>query len=281
MSYQPRNLPRKAPMAQRRAQKRPRDTVNGRRPGVAGNAVFLLLALAVVGLMVGVAVAFSNISAAPLADASGQSAASAAAPAASNGDAWIPLRSQAPADIIAAARQSSLFQESRSDTGDHVRDLSRLGRPVYVRAVRTAGVSASDVPDFYIVPILNQAGAATDAAELALNPSHTAVQVIAIVTYTTPRAGGSVAAQGADQAVHAVAIQRQESAQAISQPYLVYFPMDPTWQASQNGQPAWMAGGALPADPVWFVTATDGKQFLAGNDGRLYAVSQLPVWHGQ
>lgn len=271
MRYPPRYSPRKAP------EKRPRDAANGRQVRVAGNAVFLLLALAVVGLLVSVAYIATNSSATPLAGAAGQTT-SAAPPA---GDTWIPLHSQAPGDIIAAVRQSPLFKESRADAGDHVRDLSRLGHPVYVRALRPAGLTATEVPDFYIVPILNPAGATTDAAEVALNPAHTAVQVIAIVTYTVPRPNGAVPAQQADQAVHAVASQRQEAPQAISQPYLVYFPLDPAWQTSPNSQPTWTAGGALPADPLWFVTATDGKQYLAGNDGRLYTMSQLPVWHGQ
>jgi hypothetical protein len=196
-------------------------------------------------------------------------------------DPWIPLHSQASGDIIAATRQSPLFQESRAGSGDHVHDLSRLGRPIFVRALRPTGVTAAAVPDFYIVPILNQEGAATDAAELVLNPSHTAVQVIAIVTYTVPRVYGSVAVLRPDQAIQAVASQRQEVASAISQPFLVYFPLDPVGQANQNGQPMWTAGGTLPADPLWLVTGTDGIPYLVGNDGRLYSMSQLPIWHGQ
>ena len=279
MTYLPRYSPRKAPVTRQRrpAEKRSRNAAaSGRRVGVAGNAVFLLLALAVVGLLVSVAYIATTSSATPIADATGQAS---VAPPATTGDAWIPLHSQAPGDIIAAARQSPLFAESRADAGDHVHDLSRLGRPVYVRALRPAGVTATQVPDFYIVPILNPAGATTDAAELALNPSHTALQVIAIVTYTASRPNGAVPAQHADQAIHAVASQRQEAPQAISQPYLVYFPLDPAWQTSPNSQPTWTAGGALPADPLWFVTATDGKQYLAGNDGQLYTTSQLPIWH--
>ena len=278
MSHPPRYSARKAPVTLRRPEKRARAAASGSRVGVVGNAAFLLLALAVVGLLVSVVYIATNSSATPTAGATGQAS---IAPPATSGDAWIPLHSQSPADIIAAARQSPLFEESRADAGDHVRDLSRLGRPVYVRALRPAGVGAAQVPDFYIVPILNQAGTATDAAELALNPAHNAVQVIAIVTYSVPRPGGAVAALQADQAIHAVASQRRETAQAISQPYLVYFPLDPAWQVSPNSQAAWTAGGALPADPVWFVTATDGKQYLAGNDGRIYTASQLPVWHGQ
>lgn len=279
MRYPPRYSPQKAPVTrQRRPEKRPRDAASSGRVGVAGNAVFLLLALAVVSLLVSVAYIATSSSATPVAGATGQAS---MARSATTGDTWIPIHSQAPGDIIAATRQSPLFEESRADTGDHVRDLSRLGSPVYVRALRPAGVTAAQAPDFYIVPILNPPGAATDAAELALNPSHTAVQVIAIVTYTVPRPDGMVAAMRADQAVHAAASQRREAAQAISQPYLVYFPLDPAWQTSPSSQTAWTAGGALPADPVWFVTATDGKQYLAGNDGRLYTLSQLPFWHGQ
>ncbi len=277
MSYPPRYPPQKAPAARRHVQQSRRNAAHGRQSRQVGHAAFLLLALAVVGLLVSVAYLARNTSAMPMAGATSQST---QAPSAS-GDTWIPLHSQAPGDIIAAARQSALFHESRADDGDHIRDVSRLGRPVYVQALRPAGVTFAEAPDFYILRILNRPGAATDAAELALNPAHTAMQVIAIVTYTTPHGNGSVAVLQAEQAVHAVASQRQEAAQAIKQPYLVYFPMDPAWQISQNGQPAWTAGGPLPADPIWLTTATDGTQYLVGNDGRLYTMSQLPFWHGQ
>ena len=279
MSYPPRYPPQKAPVTRHRTQQRRRGAARGRLTQIVGHAVFLLLALAVVGLLVSVAYLARSTSAMLMTGTTGATSQSTMAPSAS-GNGWIPLHSQAPGDIIAAARQSALFHESRADAGDHMRDLSRLGRPVYVQALRPTGVTAADVPDFYILPILSQAGAATDAAELALNPAHTAIQVIAIVTYTAPRPDGAVAALQADQAVHAVATQRQEAAQAIKQPSLVYFPMDPAWQTSQTGQPAWTAGGALPADPIWLTTATDGNQYLVGNDGRLYTMNQLPFWHG-
>lgn len=279
MTSPPRFSPRKVPLTGRRAIERQRGAGNGRHAGLVGNAPFLLLAFAVVSLLVSVAFVFSSGSASPVASAGNQAATSATA-AGISGDEWIPLRSRAPADIIAAARQSALFHESRADNGDHVRDLSRLGRPILVQALRPTGMSANEMPDFYIVPILNAAGAATDAAELALNPAHTAVQVIAIVTYTEPRVDGSIAWQRADQAIHAVTSQRHASAQAIGQPYLVYFPLDPQSQTGQNGQPIWTAGGALPADPIWLMPLKDGTQYLAGNDGRVYTVSQLPFWHG-
>lgn len=234
----------------------------------------MLLAFAVIALVASVAFVVTGTSAA---GAGSQPATGTS----TSGDAWIPLRSQSPADILTAARSGALFKESRADSGDHVRDLSRLGDPVYVQALRPVGVTAVQVPDFYVVPILNEAGATTDAAELALNSAQTAVQEIAIVTYTLPRAGGSIASLRADQAVSAVASQRHVAAAEIGHSYLVYFPMDPQWQTSQNGKPLWTAGGALPADPIWLVPAAEGSQYLTGNDGKAYTLSQLPVWTGQ
>ncbi|GEM_PF-1110153 len=280
MRYPPRHSLQKISPLRHRRYGPQRGVAGGQQAGMIGNAVFLLLALAVLAVLMSVAYTTTTSAALPLAGAAAKQ--STQSPS-TTGDPWIPLHSQAPGDILAAARQSALFQESRSGTGDQVHDLSRLGRPVLVSALRPAGVSAAEVPDFYIVPILNQAGATTDAAELALNPAHTAVQVIAIVTYTVPRTGGSVALLSADQATRTVASQYPEAAQPIRQPYLVYFPLDPAWQASQNGQNGqhvWLAGGALPADPVWLVTAAKGKQYLAGDDGKTYDLSQLPFWKG-
>jgi hypothetical protein len=272
MSHPPQYCPRKAALSQKPAR------TNGEHAGIVGNLVFLLMAVAVVSVWAAVTAACSGLSTSAVAGASGGSTSVSQAQA--SGDVWIPLRSQAPADIIAAARQSALFREPRSDAGDHVRDLSRLGSPVLVRALRPAGVSADQVPDFYVVPILNASGTTTDAAELALNPSHSAVQVIAIVTYTTPRAHAAVAWLAPNDAGRAVANLRHAAMPAGAQPYLVYFPMDPLAPTDQTGQPAWKAGGALPADPLWLVPAADGQAFLAGNDGQTYTISQLPLWNG-
>ncbi len=78
------------------------------------------------------------------------------------------------------------------DAGDHAHDLSRLGTPVFVRTLQLAG-NGRIWPDYYVVPILDANGAATDAAELELNPAHTAIHVVAIATYAQPHAAGVIA----------------------------------------------------------------------------------------
>lgn len=280
MSLQSRSdLPRKVPRTTgtRRGERRfPSAELRDRFARGVGNGVFLLLAVATIGLLASVAGCAASTSRAP-APGARSGTASATAPT-DGGDDWIALRSQAPADILAAARSGQLFQESPAGGGDGAPDLSRLGTPVFVQALRPAGVTTDQVPDFYVVPVLNEAGATTDAVELELNPARSAVREIAIVTYSSPRASGSIAQLGEDQAVQMVASQRHITVQANIHPYLVYFALDPQAQFSQNA--SWTGGGALPADPIWLVPATDGQAYLAGNDGNVYTVAQLPQQSG-
>lgn len=195
---------------------------------------------------------------------------------------WIPLRSQAPGDILVAARQSPLFQAHRADGGDHEQDLSRLGLPVLVHAVRPPnGTSAYTWPDVYVLPILDAAGSTVAAAELELNPAHTAVHVTSIVTYAQPRPHGGIARQSSAAAVSMLATRQHIALRPGTTPQLVYFPLDARFQNAQRvGSGAWTAGGTFPADPAWLVMGADGLQRLVGVDGSVHLVSQLPMSQG-
>jgi hypothetical protein len=247
-----------------------------------GNAAYGLLALAALGVVVSVASCVASTTSARGVNGSvnrGASATSGASTALDNGidgAGWIPLRSQAPADILAAAHGGALLHDAQTGDGDGPHNLTRLGTPTLVRALRPAGVSASQAPDFYVVPILNAAGAATDALELALNPARTAVQEIAIITYSAPRAAGAIAQLRQDQALQMIAKQRQLALRSGAQPYLIYFLVASPDPTTLSDPPLWSGGGALPADPIWLIPAADGQAYLAGNDGVVYAASQLP-----
>jgi hypothetical protein len=239
------------------------------------NWVYALLALAALGVVVSVASCVASSTPAPGAtDANG--GASATSPALASGDGWIPLRSQAPADILAAARSGALLHDSQAGDGDGPHDLTRLGTPNLVRALRPAGVSTSQAPDFYVVPILNAEGAATDAVELALNPARSAVQEIAIITYSSPRVGGAIAEVPQDQAVQMFVKQRHAALRSGTQPYLIYFMVASPDPTTLTDPPLWSGGGALPADPIWLIPAADGQSYLAGDNGEVYVENQLP-----
>lgn len=185
----------------------------------------------------------------------------------------MPLKSTAAGDVVAAARQSALFRNHQT-AGDGAHDLSHLGAPVFVRALRPAGMDVSDAPDFYVIPVLDTTGATTDAAELELNPQHTAIHVIAIVSYNTPRPSGAIAQMRAEDAI-ALAARANVAPLRAAPPALVYFPADAT--AQQTGQIVWRAGGEFPADPLWLVTGGDGRSRVIGEDGAIYTLDQLPM----
>jgi hypothetical protein len=244
-------------------------------PSVLGNVAFALLALSVLGLVVALALAATRSSATGLAGGIQTESNSAANPP-GNGD-WITLRSTSPADIIAAARRSELFNEHGSAKDDHVANLSRLGTPVFVQAIQPPGAAAGEYPDFYVLPILDNKGAVTDAAELALNPAHTAIHVIAIVTYAQPHAQGAIPRLNPAVAQAAMSTQRHMALRSGTAPALAYFPADAI--AQETGQASWSGGGTFPADPIWLTSGADGRSYVVGTDGRVYDVSQLPMVH--
>lgn len=243
--------------------------------GVLGYAAFLLLVLSALGLVVVLALAATRAPTSGL--AGGIHAGSNALNRPSGDGDWIILRSTLPTDIIAATRRSELFNEHGSVTGDHVSNLSRLGTPIFVRALQPPGAAAGEYPDFHVLPILDNKGAVTDAAELELNPTHTAIHVIAIVTYAQPHAQGVVPRLSPAAAQAALSTQHHMALRSGTTPTLVYFPADAT--AQETGQASWSGGGAFPADPIWLTPGADGREYVVGTDGRVYDIAQLPMVH--
>jgi hypothetical protein len=188
---------------------------------------------------------------------------------------WIALRSQTPADIIAAARQSTLFRVDRSGNGDYVKDLSHLGTPKLVLALRTTGWTAETMPDFYLIPIHGSTGATIATAELSLNSTHTAIQVVAIITYTNPLPHDTIGRMSMSQSVSDVTAQRHVALRSSAQPQLVYFPVNTISQ--QTGKIIWLNGGESPADPLWMIPGADGKNYVVGLDGHAYSTTELPL----
>lgn len=238
-----------------------------------GNGAFALLAITLIGLAA--LVAFGILRTPGTRPAAIINAQQSNSDSSSLASGWIPLRSTAPADIIAAARQSDMFRQNAADGGDHVADLSRLGIPVYVQAIQPRGAAAGQYPDFYVIPVLNSAGAATDAAELQLNRAHNAIHVIAIATYALPRPYGALTTMTSANALSALKGQRHLGVRPGSVPTLAYFPGDAT--AQETGQVIWTGGGEFPADPIWLIPGSNGHDYIAGTDGRVYDVDQLPM----
>jgi hypothetical protein len=237
---------------------------------VVGNFAYVFLAGAIVFFVVVVLVATRHTSAST---AVSNAAATRAAATSDAGSGWITINAESPGAIIAAARKSTLFNVDRSGDGDYLKDLSHLETPVLVRALHSAGSIV--MPDYYVIPIDDTSGAIVGAAELALNPTHTAVQLTSIITYSAPRPHGKMAHTDMAAAVADLTSQRHVAVRSGAQPQLVYIPIDAS--QLQTGQVTWSGGGLYPADPVWLIPGADGQDHVVGTDGRDHYVSQLPL----
>ena len=185
---------------------------------------------------------------------------------------WIPLKSTSSSAIIAAARQSTLFNVNRKGKGDFLKDLSHLETPVLVERSDTGKRRHARLLHH---PHRQCEGQMVGAAELELNASHTSVQVTSIVTYTSAHPHGQVSHVAKSAALTDLSSQRRIALRSGAQPQLVYIPIDAT--ALETGEVVWNGGGTSPTDPVWLIPGADGQNHLVGTDGHAYAMSSVPV----
>jgi hypothetical protein len=194
-----------------------------------------------------------------------------AAAAATGEDGWIPLRSTSPSDIIAAVSQGPLLAQS----ADSSAGATRLGTPLLVHGL--ASRLGDALPDVYVVPLLDRSGRATEAAEAVLNPTHSALHVTTVVTFTHPRSPALVAmsATAALDRLLQISRIRHLALQPSGPPRLVYFPVDA--QAQAAGGVIWRAGGEDPANPIWLIPTAGGQDYVVGTNGAVYTLAQLPI----
>lgn len=130
------------------------------------------------------------------------------------------------------------------------------------------------VSDYYVLPILDTAGATSDVLEYQLNADHSALRFVTVVSYLKPFVNGIVRFSSV-QATAAIQTQRHVMAKAGAQPYLVFFPTNAA--ARQDGTVVWNGGGDAPDDPIWMIPGGDGVNYVLGNDGKVYAQKDLPI----
>ncbi len=257
-------------MGRKRLLARRQDRQNAKKKRAAksllGNLAYVLLAVAVLFFaVVVIAAARHGQTSTP----DGNAAAEATSDA---GNGWIAITSDSSDAIIAAAHKTTLFNVNRSNGGDYL-DISHLENPVLVRALHSA--DSASMPDYYVIPIDDATGAMVGAAELALNPDHTAIQLTSIITYSSPRPHGQLSQVEMATAETNLSNQSHIAPRSGAQPQLIYVPIDAT--ALEVGEVTWNGGGLYPADPIWLIPGADGRDHVVGADGHVYDVSSVPL----
>jgi hypothetical protein len=217
-------------------------------------------------------------------------ASTGAAGGAHAGNDWVSLRSTRPADLLAAMRSTTLYQEvaasPQTRLGQALR-TSTLGTPVLVRAYRpTRGM-----PDVWVVPVL-----ATGATGVP-SPPTVGASVVALLDFEYDRPHARIRAlsfagpfvptdpeygRPFPRVTPVVALARVQQTRRLNvaggrQPQLVYFPANLNALNDPHSKLKWSGGGQFPDLAVWQVPATDGHDYLVGVDGVVYTAAQLPL----
>jgi hypothetical protein len=189
---------------------------------------------------------------------------------------WVPLRSESPADVLAAAQSTGMFQSAM--TGDDAISVAlksgTLGQPALVKPYRDGTV----LDTVWVIPVLGSAGTPSAMLEFVYDrPNHRlraasfdAVGVgMFYGSHPFPFIDASEAASLAQQA-------RKVSPMAGRAAELIYFPTDHT--AVLTGQsPAWTGGGESVIDPIWRTPGADGRWYYVTHDRQVHLCSEIPI----
>lgn len=185
------------------------------------------------------------------------------------GSPWIPLASTSNADLVAAARDTLPKTVQGGDSFD-ITASSPTGTPALVRALRN-----SEFPhptDYIVVPF--QQGSGYVDVMLPVNATHTAFQPgEELAGGTLP--GGVIWRYSASQAVGALAAQRHVALASGFRPVLVYWTVN--FGDIQTGAVTWNPQLTSPIDPAWLLRGANGVYDILANNGRIYALSEMPL----
>lgn len=185
------------------------------------------------------------------------------------GSPWIPLASTSNADLIAAARET-LPQNFQGGDSFDITASSPAGTPALVRALRNSEFPHST--DYIVVPF--QQGSGYVDVMLTVNATHTAFQP------GEELAGGELPngvlwRYTRSQAISALVAQRHVALASGFRPILVYWTLNA--EDIETGAITWNPQLTSPIDPAWLLRGANGVYYILANNGRIYALSEMPL----
>ncbi len=233
----------------------------------AGIALFLLVAVLAFGLV--------------LALRSRDNGAAAPGTGIGNTPQWVTVTSSSPAAVQTAVVDSHMYQEvaaaAQTQLGQTLKQ-GTLGRPVLVHAYRpTPGMT-----DVWVVPVLASPGSqqVTALLDFAYDATNQRIRPLSFAgpfVQGDPEYGQPFPRYSASQASALFAAARVAQPAPSSQPELIYFPANLDKITGPTATVKWTAGGQFADLAIWRIPGADGRDYLVGNDGKVYPASQLPL----
>ncbi len=211
-------------------------------------------------------------------------------PEAKGPDGWISLPSPSSADVLTAARATTLY----SEVAAHPETL--LGQTIRAGALGTPQLVHVFHPlpgmyDVWVIPLMQSNVPGLSAAgpqvvamlDLDYDSAHRRVRA---VSFAGPFQSGEPAygqpfPQQTQQTASVDFTKITHGRMAVNvRPDLVYFPADLDAIAGVNAKIHWTAGGQFPDLAVWHMRSTDGHDYIVGLDGLVYPAEKLPFAKG-
>jgi hypothetical protein len=211
-------------------------------------------------------------------------------PEAKGPDGWISLPSASSADVLTAARATTIYQEAAAHPetllGQAIR-AGALGTPQLVHVFHPL----PGMYDVWVVPLMQSNVPGLSAAgphvmgmlDLDYDAAHHRVRA---VSFAGPFQSGEPAyGQPFPQQTQQTASATFTSASRIKmsvnvRPELVYFPADLDAIAGDHATVHWTAGGQFPDLAVWHMRSTDNHDYIVGLDHQVYPAEKLPFAKG-
>ncbi len=194
---------------------------------------------------------------------------------------WASLRSEAPADVLAAAECTAMFQSARhsNDPISSALNTGTIGTPALVKPYVDGTPSAT----VWLIPVVGPSGYPTALLEFVYDqPNHRlragSFMAVGNNMFYTSRTFPYISAP---QATSLVRQSRHVALMAGRSPELVYF-FGPDHAAVITGtaQP-WTYGGDVDIDPMWRVPGADGRwYYVTPHDLRVRVASDFPISAG-
>lgn len=188
---------------------------------------------------------------------------------------WVSMRSEAPADILAAAKSTSMYQSALT-TSDLIGAALRSGtlaEPVLVMPYR----DDVGLPEVWVIPVVNKSGIPLVMLEFEYDaPNHRIyASEFDAVTGNMFYASRPFPAQSPASAMAVLMRERHIAIRQGGAPQLIYFPQD--HEGLITGRNHWTAGGTSVIDPIWRIPAADGRWYYVDHDGHSHLGSEIPV----
>ncbi len=179
---------------------------------------------------------------------------------------WAPLPSASPADVLAAAECTAMFQSARhsNDPIGIALGTGAIGQPVLV----TPYTSGTLMATVWVIPVVGPVGYPTAMLEFVYDrPNHRLrAGSFGAVSNNMFYTSHHFPYLSATQATSLVWQTRHISLMGGRSPELVYFYSSDHLATITGNADAWTEGGDLTIDPMWRVPGADGRWPLVLRD---------------